>query len=198
MDGYTTEHTGRAEEPGARPRAPGRLETVQLFLNTRNIEAGTDVLDRPEIADQWLLDHGLSDRAGAVTDADDLKRLLELREAFRGLLASRHDAVAPSDAVKDTVAAAAEHGLLSVDVDDRGYLSIGSRASSVDLAMAKIVLIATEASTARSWDRLKVCTNDACRWAFWDASRNRSGRWCTMSLCGNQAKVRAHRQRRRR
>ncbi len=28
-----------------------------------------------------------------------------------------------------------------------------------------------------------------------DRSRNRSGRWCTMSLCGNQAKVHAHRQR---
>ena len=43
-------------------------------------------------------------------------------------------------------------------------------------------------------DRLKVC--DACPWLFLDTSRNRSRRWCTMSECGANAKMRRYRARR--
>ncbi len=49
-----------------------------------------------------------------------------------------------------------------------------------------------------SWQRLKACRNDACRWVFYDASKNRSGTWCTMSICGDKLKARAYRRRRRR
>ena len=49
------------------------------------------------------------------------------------------------------------------------------------------------------WERLKVCAEDSCRWAYFDASRNRSGRWCSMSECGNRVKMRrAYATRRRR
>jgi predicted RNA-binding Zn ribbon-like protein len=43
--------------------------------------------------------------------------------------------------------------------------------------------------------RLKQCAN--CRWLFLDASRNASRRWCSMSHCGTEAKVRKTRARRR-
>ena len=46
-----------------------------------------------------------------------------------------------------------------------------------------------------SWDRLRGCANPTCRSVFWDRSKNRSGRWCSLSVCGNQAKVRAYRER---
>ncbi|WP_221891064.1 CGNR zinc finger domain-containing protein [Microbispora sp. KK1-11] len=39
-----------------------------------------------------------------------------------------------------------------------------------------------------TWARLKVCVNDDCQWAFYDNSRSRTGRWCSMRLCGNRAK----------
>jgi len=45
------------------------------------------------------------------------------------------------------------------------------------------------------WSRLKVCPNEACQWAFYDRSRNRSGRWCMMEVCGNRMKARSFRQR---
>lgn len=45
--------------------------------------------------------------------------------------------------------------------------------------------------------RLKVCANDPCKWLFLDYSRNGRRRWCSMSECGNQAKVRRLRARRR-
>jgi predicted RNA-binding Zn ribbon-like protein len=43
--------------------------------------------------------------------------------------------------------------------------------------------------------RLRRCQNEDCLWAFVDASRNGSRRWCDPEICGNVAKVRAYRQR---
>jgi predicted RNA-binding Zn ribbon-like protein len=57
--------------------------------------------------------------------------------------------------------------------------------------------VASTHSLVRSgtWDRLKVCPDDDCAWVFYDESRNRSRRWCSMNACGNRHKVRAYRDR---
>lgn len=44
-------------------------------------------------------------------------------------------------------------------------------------------------------ERIRECANDKCGWVFLDTSRNRSRRWCSMSSCGNRAKVRSFRER---
>jgi predicted RNA-binding Zn ribbon-like protein len=46
-------------------------------------------------------------------------------------------------------------------------------------------------------DRLKVCDNPDCRFAFYDASKNRSRRWCAHTTCGNRNKVKQFRARQR-
>jgi len=46
-----------------------------------------------------------------------------------------------------------------------------------------------------TWDRMKACAADTCRWAFYDHSRNRSRQWCDMAVCGNRAKARTYRKR---
>jgi predicted RNA-binding Zn ribbon-like protein len=51
------------------------------------------------------------------------------------------------------------------------------------------------AEAGGTWGRLKACRNEACRWIFYDASKNRSGRWCDMQLCGARHKMRAYRGR---
>lgn len=37
--------------------------------------------------------------------------------------------------------------------------------------------------------RVKKCEGDPCGWLFFDTSRNRSRRWCSMADCGNRAKA---------
>jgi hypothetical protein len=60
-----------------------------------------------------------------------------------------------------------------------------------------VLAAAVVASTAdRSWERLKICAEDSCQWAFLDSSKNRSKHWCSMQECGNRAKTRAYRARR--
>ena len=47
-----------------------------------------------------------------------------------------------------------------------------------------------------TWPRLKACRREICHWLFYDHSRNRSGIWCSMAVCGNRTKTRAYRERR--
>lgn len=57
---------------------------------------------------------------------------------------------------------------------------------------------AAELLTSDRIGRVKECPGpDGCGWLFLDTSRNRSRHWCSMSDCGNVAKVRRHRRRRR-
>lgn len=44
-------------------------------------------------------------------------------------------------------------------------------------------------------DRLRRCDAEDCRIVFHDESRTGTRRWCSMSRCGNRAKVRAFRER---
>jgi predicted RNA-binding Zn ribbon-like protein len=47
------------------------------------------------------------------------------------------------------------------------------------------------------WERIKVCSNEECAWAFYDESKNRRRRWCGASCCGDLDKVRRFRERQR-
>jgi len=70
-------------------------------------------------------------------------------------------------------------------------------AGGVAGALGRILAIVCAATVDGTWARLKACRNDGCQWAFYDASKNRSATWCSMSICGSRTKVRAYRQRRR-
>jgi predicted RNA-binding Zn ribbon-like protein len=56
------------------------------------------------------------------------------------------------------------------------------------------VLLAQRAGT---WARLKLCREPACASAFYDMSRNNSGVWHDVRVCGNAANLRASRLRRK-
>ena len=61
-------------------------------------------------------------------------------------------------------------------------------------SLAAGILAATADGT---WPRLKACTAHECRWVYYDRSPAGRSRWCTMSLCGSRAKMRAYRDRTR-
>jgi hypothetical protein len=68
-----------------RNEAPGDLELVRRFVNTRDVEEGTDELDGPHSLLGWFSGFDLLDDE-AVADEEDLKRVLALREGIRSLL----------------------------------------------------------------------------------------------------------------
>jgi predicted RNA-binding Zn ribbon-like protein len=185
-------------EPGLdaarRAPAPGGLELVRAFLNTADIEAGTDRLDTHEAMGEWLRGHGLIGTDEPLSPAGHLA-LLELREAIRDLITCRTTDESPA-AAREVLTAAARASPLQVAFGGEGNPSLEPVAGGVHAATARILAEVTLASVAGTWTRLKVCRNDACRWAYYDTSRNHSGVWCSMAVCGNRAKGRAYRGRR--
>jgi predicted RNA-binding Zn ribbon-like protein len=53
-----------------------------------------------------------------------------------------------------------------------------------------VVRATTDLLISGHLDRVRLCEDEKCRWAFLDTSRNRTRRWCDMKICGNRAKVR--------
>ena len=68
-------------------------------------------------------------------------------------------------------------------------------ATGVRGAIGRILGSAFLAELDGRWERFRVCHDPGCSEVFFDHSRNKSGKWCSMASCGNRAKVRAFRER---
>jgi predicted RNA-binding Zn ribbon-like protein len=181
-------------QPAGRPPAPGRLAYVQAFLNTfwdLGQPHGGEVWSSADAYGAWLAGRGFGAR---VTDTD-LDRAIELREALRAVCLANHDgadaprATATLDRIARAVAprAALAPGLAGGTLDPGG--------DGPDAACALVLGIVFAARLDGSFVRLKACPHAHCGWAFYDASRNRSGQWCSMRICGNRTKGEAFRRR---
>ena len=172
--------------------APAPLRLVQRFVNTVDLERGHDWLATVSELEEWFAEMG---RDCKVTRTD-LRRSRELREALRGLLVAtnaRQPFRAEDCEVVNGVVARAR---LTLELDASGEVVLEPRASGAHAALGEIAAIVLRALLDGTFSRLKACRN--CRWAFYDYSRNRAARWCSMTLCGNRLKTRRYRARRAR
>jgi len=62
----------------------------------------------------------------------------------------------------------------------------------LELVMWPVIWSAAQLLTSPQLARVGRCANPACGWMFFDTSKNRSRRWCSMKYCGNVAKARRH------
>jgi len=187
----------RSVQPGGRPPAPGSLALVQAFINSHydlEFDHGADLFDSPTRLRAWLASRRLIDARAQVTD-DDLLRAVAVREGLRELArCSDNGDVAPALSLLNE---AAEGTAVEMRFGDRGPRFVARAGGGVNSAVGLILGLTTQAMLEGSWTRLKICPGDDCGWAFFDHSRNQTGRWCSMSVCGGRAKARSHYQRRR-
>ena len=170
------------------------------FVNTLDVDSGTDGIAAPGALAAWLAGRGLVP-AGTEADDADVRLAVALREGLREAMSAHHvstdhgprEADFPDD-LEDALAAlplritlTGPHPVL-VPLDPPGTAAGG---------LARVAAAIMDAVAAGVWPRLKVCQEDTCRWAFLDTSKNRSRTWCSMSACGNRTKTRAYRARRR-
>jgi len=189
----------RAPQPGGRPPAPGELGLVQAFINTRWDLASDDhdeILDSPPALREWL---GARELIGprASLAADDLARALAIREGLRALAFANHGHVADPAKI-EAMRRASEGASTQVRLEPDGPRFSLTDSPGVDPAIGALLAIVARAMIDGSWQRLKACPGRDCGWAFYDASRNRSARWCSMSVCGDREKSRAYYRRRKR
>jgi predicted RNA-binding Zn ribbon-like protein len=174
------------------PPAPGELELVRSFINTRELDPDREELTDPAALDAWLASRGLPVLEPAT--AEDLERALTFREALRSLALANSGGELDPEAVAQLRAASGE-ATLRAWVDDDGAMAIAPSCDGVDALIARILSAVATAQETGEWQRLKVCTSNECLWAFYDRSRNRSRHWCSMDVCGNRAKTRSYRAR---
>ncbi|HYJ60784.1 MAG TPA: CGNR zinc finger domain-containing protein [Actinomycetota bacterium] len=169
--------------------APGDLELVRSFVSLHDHpDAGRDSLPPSGATiDAWLRAHGMISSPASAQDLDRAASVLDdLRSTAIGEATEEH---------RERLNEAARRGGVSLCFACIGDEPIHASAEGVDGALGRLLGITFLAELDGSWDRLRGCANPVCRTVFWDRSKNRSGRWCSMGSCGNKAKVRAYRER---
>src|SRR5580700_4367945 len=170
--------------------APMPLLVVQAYVDTVDQDLGTDILAHADQARAWLAEVGLRvpdpDRPEPNFPgfAEDLLLAREVRESLRALIGhdSGDEPLTPDDLAPLEQVLSLAPPRVEVGVD--GQVLLG------------LLLIIRDAQADGSWDRLKLCGNPDCRWAFYDRSHSRRGAWCDMASCGNRVKNRNLRARR--
>ncbi|RVX38053.1 putative RNA-binding Zn ribbon-like protein [Nonomuraea polychroma] len=153
-------------------------ELIRDFVNTYDVESDTDELSSPADLALWLRERDLIAPRDRATD-DDLHSAHALREGLRAAL-RREQADLPALP-------------LQVRIRTDGVPELVPARGGVPGGLARIAA----AMVGPGWDRLKVCAEGTCQWAFIDSSKNRSRSWCSMRVCGNRTKTRAYRARKR-
>ena len=148
---------------------PDDPSLVVDFLNTLNVEEGTDVLADPVAWRRWAHARDLQ--------ADPADAARQARSTLR-------------HAVGDPGAAPADL-IVPVQIE---LAPPGPRLVAPD-AVGAVLGAAARLAVLGDWERVKICPADDCLWAFYDRSRNRSRTWCSMRVCGNREKARGWRER---
>jgi predicted RNA-binding Zn ribbon-like protein len=167
---------------------PPALRLVRDFVNTVEYQVNDERLKEPSDLSDWLAERRLLHSAVTVTP-EDLEFAKTLREGLRGVLELHAGHAADASAIRRLNAALEE---LPVRVSFGEAESFGLLPASPDPvrgALAGMLDAVRQATEDGTWPRLKACARDSCRWAYYDHSRNRSSRWCTMAGCGNAVKM---------
>jgi predicted RNA-binding Zn ribbon-like protein len=181
------------QEPPSRNAAPPRLELVREFINTAELDEDKDLLTDVTGLRSWFVDKGLLGAGSRVTNTD-LTQTIEFRESLRDILSAHTAGIVSTGAVR-LLDAAVKKIPMRLRVDDTGWVRVAAAGKDFDGALGELLARVYEAMEDGSWQRMKACNDETCRWAFFDHSKNRSAHWCDMAVCGNRAKVNAFRQR---
>ena len=160
----------------------GHQDDVALLLEVLDSTPRTDGRAEDSFADDnatsaWLAGHGL---AHGRPEVQDLRRV---RDLLQGVVRNELPASVLSADLEGV------HRLPVLDEDGLRWQLMGA-----DGAPARLVL-AWAAVELEAPGRLRPCENHDCRRFLLDRSRNNTGRWCSMEVCGNRMKARRHRAR---
>jgi predicted RNA-binding Zn ribbon-like protein len=171
--------------------APGALEQVRAFINTVEIEETTDPLHPAhDSLAQWCEETDLCRQADERALAD----LRAFREALRAVLEANAGEGESAERWRALEPFAARTGY-TMSITPAGTPALRPLGSGADAAIGALLAIVYNAIAEGTWPRLKACRKHSCRWAFYDRSKNGSGAWCSMRVCGNRAKAQRRRAR---
>jgi predicted RNA-binding Zn ribbon-like protein len=187
---------GPGFQPAGRAPAPAPLDLVQDFVNTEIPDFAQDDIATPEELTAWLRSRSLLDDDELV-DAESFVTARALRDVLRRLALRNTFGEAPDRRLRDELERATASVRLRVVLSDAGELALAPEGDAGSRALAAILVRVFDAQASGAWSRMKACRKEGCGWLFYDASRNASSTWCSMSICGNRTKTAEYRRRRR-
>ncbi len=163
------------------PRAPGAPPPPHL---------GTPAARRA-----WLAAHGFLRPRDQLSPRDDA-RILKLHAILLDL-ALANAGHPPPPGTREALDAFAAGSPFRIAFSEHGTPALAPARGGADAFVGALLATVYDATRDGTFARLKACPADRCQYVFYDASRNATATWCSMSICGNRAKVRAYQQRRR-
>jgi hypothetical protein len=175
--------------------APDDLELVRSYLSLHDHEQGNPDGMPPSLESLrwWLGARDLLPPEEHVRD-QDLAWALRVRDALTAKVRESMGEPRDEEATARLNRAAEETGVRVCFGCAEGD-AIHVEAGGVKGAIGRILGTAFLAELDGRWERLRICHDAGCSTVFFDRSKNKSGKWCSMTACGNRAKVRAFRAR---
>jgi len=167
---------------------PPAVRLVRDFVNTYEPQVDAETLTSPERLRGWFVERGLMPPDAPVRPAD-LAVARTVREGLRAVLLDHAGHTADASALHRLDGALASVPVRATFAAD-GYRLVSAVDTPFQRGLAGLVDAIRQCREDHTWSRLKVCDRDSCRWAFYDASRNKVRRWCSMAGCGNHVKMR--------
>jgi predicted RNA-binding Zn ribbon-like protein len=173
------------------------------FVNTRRERwrRQVETLVTPDDLGAWLLQAGLL-AAPMRVPREVLHEARELREAIDSAVAALTSGrPVPATAIKridEWLVRAGTRPRLLLGGDGLPVLGERGPTDTPRRALGTIALDAAKMlGNEAERDRVRICASETCSARFYDRSPAGARRWCSMRSCGNVAKARRHRDRRR-
>lgn len=163
--------------------APGDLVRVHGFLNTWSEELGIEDLSTPQSTEQWLRSAALWEDAETLSHKDH-QLLLDFRSKLR-------------DGVRDPrqmhqLNKWASTRALHIKFNSNGAADLTVSGRGAQRVIGMLTTTVFTSMTEGTWVRFKCCALASCGWAYYDNTRSRTRRWCSMRTCGSRNKARAY------
>ena len=144
----------------------------------------------------WLAEHGLPAQRldGGLAALHVLRQ--HARTATEALATGRMPTAADLDALNAALGGPPGRLALVGAETPRPQLAFQTDADDAVLTAFRVALSFATFLESGDRQRLKLCANPGCGFAFVDTSINGTCRWCYMRYCGNRLKARAFRRRR--
>jgi predicted RNA-binding Zn ribbon-like protein len=165
---------------------PTLARLLRDFVNTREPQLNAESLATAEQLRDWLAAHQLLS-ADTRLSSRHLATALAVREGLRTILLGHAGHSGERTALEEYNAALAKLPV-RLAFTDGAHRLVSAHGGPAEEALTQLVDAICRCEQDHTWHRLKVCARDTCRWAFYDASRNQTRRWCSMAGCGNHIK----------
>jgi predicted RNA-binding Zn ribbon-like protein len=162
-------------------------------LGGRKRQQTRERLETPHDLARWFAAAGLADHVVSVTD-DDLAAARALREALYRLTMARIGG-APLPAADRRLVN--RHAALATPAPQLEGAGVHWSRAETPALLAVIARAGVELLGGPLADRVRQCSGPECAILFVDMSRSGHRKWCSMSGCGNKAKVATFRERNR-